>query len=210
MDAGLVKVARSTPRGDLQMFLLTALRVGSTELRVVASNSTVWDTCSLHVHMPRRKQLPKWDDLSANYAGDEETSEDFRTRIGGQVDNDQLTNTCTLRMSEAFNQAGQAIPKHHPGLLTLTGADHHSYALRVAEFKRFMLSAYGPPDVIRTSGAGSQGGVSRADFAGLRGVMCFEVHFSDATGHFTLWDGFQALHGDYFDRAFRVSIWMAE
>jgi hypothetical protein len=39
--------------------------------------------------------------------------------------------------------------------------------------------------------------------------MCFEVHFGDATKHFTLWDGKQAIHGDYFDQAFRVSLWMA-
>jgi hypothetical protein len=57
---------------------------------------------------------------------------------------------------------------------------------------------------------GANAGVDRADFANLRGVLCFVVHFSDATGHFTLWDGAQAVHGDYFDRAFRVSIWMSE
>ena len=36
--------------------------------------------------MARKKQLPSWDDLFDNYAGDEEASDDFRTRIGGQVD----------------------------------------------------------------------------------------------------------------------------
>ncbi len=113
-------------------------------------------------------------------------------------------------MSEAFNLAGQAIPKNHPGLLTVLGADKRNYAIRVAEFKQYMLSAYGAPDLVRTPPKGAQTGVSRADFANLRGVLCFEVHFSDATGHFTLWDGAQVAHGDYFDRAFRVSLWMAE
>lgn len=80
----------------------------------------------------------------------------------------------------------------------------------MAEFKRYLLSVYGQPDVVRTPSTGSPTGVSRSEFSGLRGVMCFEVHFSDATGHFTLWDGWQAVRGDYFDQAFRVSLWMAE
>jgi hypothetical protein len=112
-------------------------------------------------------------------------------------------------MSEAFNGAGQPIPNHHPGLLTVLGGDTKNYALRVAEFKQFMLGTYGAPDLVRTPPAGSPTGVLRADFAHLRGVMCFEVHFSDATGHFTLWDGTQPVHGDYFARAFRVSLWIA-
>jgi hypothetical protein len=39
--------------------------------------------------------------------------------------------------------------------------------------------------------------------------MCFEVHFGDATGNFTLWDGTKAVHGDYFAEAFQVSLWIA-
>jgi hypothetical protein len=209
-DASVVKVARSTKRGDIYMFVLTAVRAGETNLNAIAADSSVWDTCQVHVHMPRKRQLPAWDKLYNNYAGDEETSEDFRARVGGQVDNDQFSNTCTLRMSEAFNLAGQPIPKNHPGLLTVLGGDKRNYAIRVAEFKKYMLSSYGNPDMVRTPPKGANAGVERADFANLRGVLCFEVHFSDATGHFTLWDGSQVVHGDYFDRAFRVSLWMSE
>jgi hypothetical protein len=183
--------------------------VGETTLNAVAADGASWDWVSIHVHMARKKQLPSWDDLFDHYAGDEEASDDFRTRVGGQVDNSQFSNTCTLRMSEAFNGAGQPIPKNHPGLYTVLGGDKKNYALRVAEFKQFMLSTYGAPDIVRTPPAGAQTGVLRTDFSHLRGVMCFEVHFADATGHFTLWDGTQPVHGDYFARAFRVSLWLA-
>jgi Type VI secretion system (T6SS), amidase effector protein 4 len=209
-DSTIVKVARSTKRGDISMFVLTAVKAGETILNATAANSSVWDTCQVHVHMPRRRQLPAWDKLYNGYAGDDETSEDFRARIGGEVDNDNFDNTCILRMSEAFNLAGQPIPRNYPGLRTYKGADKLNYAIRVAEFKKYMLSAYGTPDLARTPPKGAKAGVARADFANLRGVLCFEVHFVDATGHFTLWDGSQAVHGDYFSRAFRVSLWMSE
>jgi len=209
-DTTVLKVARSTKRDNIFMFVLTAQKAGETTLNATASDEAVWDACQVHVHMPRQRQLPTWSKLFSNYAGDEESSEDFRARIGGEVDNPDFGNTCVLRMSEAFNLAGQGIPRKHPGLLTVTGGDKLGYAMRVAEFKKYMVSTYGNPDLVRTPPKGTKTGVSRADFAGLRGVLCFEVQFSDATGHFTLWDGSQAVHGDYFDRAFRVSLWMAE
>jgi hypothetical protein len=208
-DATVLKSARAPKHGSIFMFLLTGLNLGETTLNAVAADGSSWDSVDIHVHMPRKKQLPAWDDLFDNYAGDAEASDDFRTRIGGDVDNSQFSNTCTLRMSEAFNGAGQPIPKNHPGLYTVLGGDKKNYALRVAEFKQFMLSTYGAPDIVRTPPAGSPTGVLRADFAHLRGVMCFEVHFADATGHFTLWDGTQPVHGDYFSRSYRVSLWVA-
>jgi hypothetical protein len=159
--------------------------------------------------MPRARQLPSWKSLYDNYAGDEESSEDFRARIGGEVDNPQLTNTCVLRMSEAFNLAGHAIPRGRAGLYTLKGGDKLNYAVRVAEFRKYMVSAYGQPDVVRKPPKGRPTGVASTEFSGLRGVLCFQVNFSDATGHFTLWDGSRAVHGDYFSHAFQVSLWIA-
>ena len=206
---GVVRIQPGRAHGDIRIFTLTGVDIGDTILKAVAKDGAVLDRVEVHVHRPRARQLPRFDDLFENYAGDEESSNDFRKRIGGQADNPQLTNTCTLRMSEAFNGAGQPIPHAHAGLITVKGADKRFYAIRVAEFKRYMLDHYGPPDIVRTPPAGAKEGVSRDAFAHLMGVICFEVHFSDATGHFTLWDGTDAVHGDYFDRAFRVSLWMA-
>lgn len=206
---GIVRVAFSRTHGDLRLFTLSGVDTGDTTLKAVAKGGAVMDQVEVHVHQPRVRQLPRFDDLFENYAGDKESSDDFKKRIGGQVDNPQLTNTCTLRMSEAFNGANQPIPHAHKGLIAVRGGDKHFYAIRVAEFRRYMLDHYGPPDIVRGPPAGAKEGVARDPFAHLLGVICFEVHFSDATGHFTLWDGTNAVHGDYFDRAFRVSLWMA-
>jgi hypothetical protein len=206
---GIVRVQPARTHGDIRMFTLIGVDIGDAVVKAVAKDGTVSDRIEVHVHRPRVRQLPKFDDLFENYAGDEESSDDFRKRIGGQADNPQITNTCTLRMSEAFNGAGQPIPHAHKGMITVRGGDKHFYAIRVAEFKRYMLDHYGPPDIVRGPPAGAKEGVLRDAFAHLMGVICFEVHFNDATGHFTLWDGTDAVHGDYFDRAFRVSLWMA-
>src|SRR3954451_8577242 len=83
----------------------------------------------------------------------------FRKRIGGQVDNAQFGNTCTLRLSEAFNESGQPIPHGLPGLASVKGGDDRFYALRVAEFKRYMLQTYGEPDLVRKPPVGIAAGV---------------------------------------------------
>jgi len=209
VDETLLGVVRSGTIGNNFMFVLTARKAGETTLNAIAADSFVWDTCQIHVHMPRGRQLPTWDKLFSNYAGDEEESDDFRTRIGGEVDNPSFGNTCVLRMSEAFNLAGHPMTRR-AGLFTVLGGDKKIYAVRVAEFRKYMLSVYGTPDLVRTPPKGKKEGVLSSDFAGLRGVLCFEVRFADATGHFTLWDGARAVHGDYFSRAWRVSLWMSE
>jgi hypothetical protein len=208
-DRGVLSVTRQAASGNISNYLLKGRRVGETVLNAVAQDNAIWDTCQVHVHMPRARQLPSWKALYDNYAGDEESSEVFRARIGGEVDNPQLTNTCVLRMSEAFNLAGNAIPRGRAGLYTLKGGDKLNYAVRVAEFRKYMVSAFGQPDIVRKPPKGRPVGVASTEFPGLRGVLCFQVSFSDATGHFTLWDGSRAVHGDYFNRAFQVSLWMA-
>jgi hypothetical protein len=208
-DSSVVSVAKATDRSDYRMFTLRGLDLGETTIIATASNGATWDSVTAFVHMPRARPFPRYDDLASHYAGDEESSEDFRARIGGAVDNDDFANTCTLRLSEAFNGAGQTVPSSSAGLLTVLGGDKRHYAIRVAEFKRFLTNRYGPADIVRRPPAAQKFGVPRDAFYHRRGVICFEVPFGDATGHFTLWDGNASVHGDYFDRAVRVSLWMA-
>ena len=48
----------------------------------------------------------------------------------------------------------------------------------------------------------------RAKVAGKRGIILFVVKgWSNATGHFALWDGEKALEGEYFDKASDVFLW---
>lgn len=139
---GIVRVVFFRAHGDLRLFTLAGVDTGDTTLKAVAKGGAVMDRVEVHVHRPRVRQLPRFDDLFENYAGDEEASDDFKKRIGGQVDNPQLTNTCALRMSEAFNGTSQPIPHAHKGLITVRGGDKRFYAIRVAEFKRYMLDHY--------------------------------------------------------------------
>jgi len=54
----------------------------------------------------------------------------------------------------------------------------------------------------------------KSGLASLRGIIGFDIHFADATGHFDLWDGsvfsdeYQASH-DYWTLAKRIWLWKA-
>lgn len=135
------------------------------------------------------------------------TSDDVKRRIGGQVAYDWIKNTCTIRMSRAFNQSGAPIPTDHPGLSTTRGGDDMRYAFRVAEFRPYLLEAYGQPDLTKRGAAGD---ISASDFAGRKGVICFEVSsFETATGHFDMWNGTDTVGGAYFELAEAVHLWEA-
>ncbi len=141
-------------------------------------------------------KLPSFDLLWAKYPNG--APEAVKAMIGGKANAAWITNTCTIRISYAFNKAGSPIPGGFPGLNTVRGADGMHYAYRVAEFHRFMESRFGKPPVV--------GG--RKQVEGKKGVICFEVHgWSDASGHFDLWDGAAAAHAEYFDKASKVFLW---
>ncbi|MCA9544504.1 MAG: hypothetical protein KC613_08940 [Myxococcales bacterium] len=133
-------------------------------------------------------------------------SADVKPRIGGQVAYDWITNTCTIRMSRAFNYAGHRIPADHPGLATTRGGDGLRYAFRVAEFRPYLLETFGKPTI---SHEGEPGTIPTEPFAGRKGVICFEATFSDATGHFDMWNGLQTIGGNYFYKAHAVHLWEA-
>lgn len=135
------------------------------------------------------------------------SSTEVKAKIGGRVNYDWITNTCTIRTSHAFNYAGAKIPQGHDGLGTTDGADGLRYAYRVAEFRRYLEGRYGPPSHVVKGAAGT---ISAAQFADRQGLICFEVEaWSDATGHLDMWNGTRAISGAYFDKAHEVAIWEA-
>jgi hypothetical protein len=124
--------------------------------------------------------------------------------IGGNVDADYITNCCTIRTSRALNGAGAPIPKSHPGLTTVRGADGKRYALRVKEFRVYMRETYGPPTLT------ARGGAVADSFRGVQGIIMFDVRiWSDATGHFDLWDGATCAYEGHWPEAFEVQLWQA-
>jgi hypothetical protein len=134
------------------------------------------------------------------------TSDEVKKRIGGAVDADWVTNTCVVRVSRSFNYAGFPIPIKQHGLSTLKGGDGKRYGFRVAELKIYLRAAHGAPAV--THSYPGEGGPPPDAIAGKQGVICFDVSgWSDATGHFDLWDGERCVNHGYFDRASKVHLW---
>ena len=142
--------------------------------------------------------LPSFATLKRKYPTNSDPDK-VKKEIGGEAVESWITNTCVIRMSEAFNYCGEArckIPKSH-ALLTIAGGDKLRYAIRVQEFIDFLRDNYGPPDVIRTGDK-----ISKRPFLDKTGIIAWRVNgWTDATGHFTLWDGKKGLYvgdHDYF------------
>lgn len=161
------------------------------------------------------KKLPSFAALSAAYLTGE--NEAVKDAIGGEVDVDWVENVCTVKMSRAFNYAGQPIPEGYlyadqskrKVLNTLRGADGLGYAYRVDELEQYLREAYGPPGLSRLNPG--DGGALPAEFVGRKGVIVFKVStriWDDATGHADLWDGYTCKSRCRFDLAREVYLWV--
>lgn len=142
--------------------------------------------------------LPAFASLKRKYPTGSDP-EQVKADIGGGADEGWITNTCVMRMSKAFNYCGKdecKIPDSN-ALMTVEGNDGMHYAIRVQEFVDFLRDNYGPPDVVRT---GSN--IKKTPFLNKTGIITWRVNgWSDASGHFTLWDGQKGLYvgdHDYF------------
>jgi len=136
------------------------------------------------------------------------TSDEVKARVGGAVKADWVTNTCVIRVSRSLNYSGFAIPVRTPGFATLKGGDGKRYGLRVLEFKTYLRAQYGAPQV--THAYEGDGGTAPEAIMGKQGILCFDVSgWSDATGHFDLWDGERCINHGYFERARKLHLWEA-
>jgi hypothetical protein len=137
------------------------------------------------------EHLPSFSSLWANYPNGDPDA--VKSMIGGHVNATWITNTCVIRLCYALNHSGYHV-HGDSGLHVVSGKDGLMYGYRVAEFKPYLEHHFGAP---RRFGTGAQ-----------TGIICFEVHgWSDATGHFDLWDGGQCRHEGYFDKASAVWLW---
>ncbi len=135
---------------------------------------------------------------------------EVRRLIGGEVNDSDITNTCTIRMSHAMNEVGHPVPLLWEGITNRRGANKKYYIIRVINFRPWMLSKFGKPDLDFTKEPGKK--FDRSAIQGREGIIGFEIGFGDATGHFDLWyqDKFshEASGGkDYFTLASRISLW---
>ena len=111
--------------------------------------------------------------------------------IGGKVRQNGnaniFTNSCAIRMSYALNQSGCQIP--YVKGKTVSGGDKNWYFYRVNDLLSYLTSEWGSPSTLNLQ-------TWRGDIAGQNGMVVFEVHWADATGHFDLWNGTTTVDGD--------------
>lgn len=162
---------------------------------------------------------PTWADFSWEYPDYVNyDSAAVKRLIGGGVDASWVTNTCAVRMSRGLNESGLPVPAHFAGLHTVKGGDGKRYAFRVRELRLWLPTAtgLGTPTVDVRKKQGDP--FDKATLKDVKGIIAFDIRFSDATGHFDRWDGQQFSHesghstdfGDatrYWELATRITVW---
>jgi hypothetical protein len=101
-------------------------------------------------------------------------------------------------MSYALNHAGAPIARG--AWSTVSGGDGSWYIFRVRDIVTYLQSSFGKADkTVRSPKPG--------DFAGMKGILVFNVNWQDASGHVTLWDGSVCSDHCYFPVAAEASLW---
>src|SRR6266571_2296235 len=101
-------------------------------------------------HHQSHPRMPPFDALVNSYPKDPNGA-NVKRMIGGGVDDTakpvkeqwlggERGDTCTLRMSRAFNYSGVHIPAHWHGLRTTAGRDHLHYAFAVQEMRGWLTA----------------------------------------------------------------------
>lgn len=167
---------------------------------------------------------PSWKDMIATYPSESIKSADFYPMVSEEwVKNvkenpGDWSNTCAGRMSYALNHSGIALHKSPSGG-SFKGADNKHYWFRVRELKAYLKNRFKAGDIeyilkplpLNVTDAIFQDRVKEVKtnvlekISGKHGIIVFDVSgWSDASGHFTLWDGSNLVYvgppGDHNDR----------
>src|SRR4051794_9921318 len=106
---------------------------------------------------------------------------DAKAYVGGTASEGWITNTCAIRMSAGLNESGVPVPANFPGLVTIKGADKKHYGIRVAEMRKWLPTVLGAPDLDIKKKDGEA--FDKTTISTKKGIIAFDIHFSDATGH---------------------------
>jgi hypothetical protein len=140
------------------------------------------------------------------------SSAQVKKEIGGAVDDTWITNTCAIRLSRTLNYNNIPLPGNYMGMKTVKGGDGKRYAFRVREIMPWLRSVLGKPDFETKKKENTP--FDKTKPSGMKGIIGFDIRFSDATGHLDLWDGstFSSEHDmsrDYWTAATRIWLWKA-
>lgn len=155
------------------------------------------------------EELPSFAELLKNYITYDKGTMEFGGIVGGKIkqniDSKFFENTCALRVSHALNMSGHSIPLIKGQ--TSSSKSRKWYIFRVSILDAYMNNTFGPADIIDTR---------KSSFSGHQGVIMFKIsRWSNATGHFTLWDGKNRIGGNYqtdfyFNNSSKVKLWKAK
>jgi len=124
-----------------------------------------------------------------------------------------VTNTCSIRTSLALRNIGL-----EPGEIAKSKwvAKGKRYLIRVAEVQPFLEATFGRPIVSggpgvptdQTDGEGNRIFDHPASFQGKAGIIHYwDCGWSDATGHFDVWDGKQIRSHGYPDKCKNMAVY---
>ncbi|NRS89922.1 hypothetical protein HNQ02_002856 [Flavobacterium sp. 7E] len=152
---------------------------------------------------------PKWIDMIKNYPDSSVDVDTLYQDIGNGLlemyqKNSAWANTCAFRMSKGLNYSGFKLPYNNTKYRSTgskggvhIGSDKLNYWYRVKELGKYLEEHLGTPEFdekLKVAKLGeTKEKLSLQNFdklKKLKGIIMFKVSgWSDASGHFTLWDG---------------------
>jgi len=156
---------------------------------------------------------PSWADMYKNYPKEEIKSVDFYEMVSKTWHRDALRDpenwghTCAVRMSYALNHSGVVLGKPKSGAV-IKGDDGYNYWMRVTDLSKFLEEKFKKGDEeycpkpitsLTQSTIDARAQEVYTNFVqkilGRNGIVVFHVTgWTDATGHFTLWNGSYLLY----------------
>lgn len=135
----------------------------------------------------------EWNEIYKLYPGSSISTEKLYDAIGGGLpddlarDRNNYENSCAIRMSRGLNYSGIALPKAPSSSGNRIGKDGFNYWLRVADLKVFLIKLMHNNYPLTEENGGP---TAVNSFLGKKGIIVFDVSgWTNASGHFTLWDG---------------------
>lgn len=127
--------------------------------------------------------------------------------IGGKVNHNinnltpkqgRFENACAIRMSYALNKSDSKVPYMRGK--TVSGKNGNWYIYTVENLKKYLLDTFGKPDLEIQN-------PQPTDFKNKKGFLIFDVNWTDATGHATLWNGINCSDKCYFPKTSKAYLW---
>lgn len=163
-----------------------------------------------------KARRPSWADMSKHYPDSHvSTKALYDSMIGGKFkglyNHAAYQNTCAVRRSYALNRSGLKMGKAPSRDGTVTGGDNFNYWIRVADLQAHLIQQFKgadeelvlpaiPSSLLNDPSAMSLRFKERVriarswldtKLADRNGIVTFNVTgWGDASGHFTLWDGY--------------------